>query len=115
MAFPVSHEASRDEEMESGMASTRGRRLLASSSEIRVTWGHESIFSNVDDRVDRGTNQLDFQKIEAMHVHSTTDDRVKRGTNRIDFADHRVDIIAICRCKNSIFDSTQGKYSMNTL
>jgi len=39
MTFPVSHEASWDEEMESGMASTRGRRLLASSSEIRVTWG----------------------------------------------------------------------------
>ena len=37
----------------------------------------ESIFSTVDDRVDRGTNQFDFQKIEAMHVHSTTDDRVQ--------------------------------------
>jgi len=66
----------------------------------------ELIFSTVDDPVDRATNQLDFQKIESMHVHSTPDDRVKRGTNRIDFADHRVDITAICRRKDSIFEST---------
>jgi len=66
----------------------------------------ESIFSTVDDRIERGTNQLDFQKIESMHMHFTWDDRVKRGTNRIDFADHRVDIIAICRRKDSIFEST---------
>jgi len=63
----------------------------------------ESIFSTVDERA---TNQLDFQKIESMHVHSTSDDWVKRGTNRIDFADHRDDIIGICRRKDSIFEST---------
>ena len=66
----------------------------------------ESMHSTSDDRVERGTNQLDFHKIESMHVHSTSDDRVKRGTNRIDFADYRVDIIAICRRKDSIFEST---------
>ena len=37
----------------------------------------ESIFSTVDDRIERGTNQLDFHKIESMHVHSTSDDRVQ--------------------------------------
>jgi len=66
----------------------------------------ESIFSTMDDRIECGTNQLDFYKIESMHVHSTSDDRVKSGTNRIDFVDHRVDIIVICRCKDSIFEST---------
>ena len=38
MMFPVSHEDSWDEAVESGMASTRGRRLLESSSEMSVTW-----------------------------------------------------------------------------
>ena len=64
----------------------------------------ESMHSTSDDRVERGMNQLDFHKIESMHF--TSDDRVKRGTNRIDFADLRVDIIAICRRKDSIFEST---------
>jgi len=48
----------------------------------------ELMHSTSDDRVERGTNQLDFHKIELMHVHSTSDDRVKCGTNRIEFVDH---------------------------
>jgi len=61
----------------------------------------ESSRFTVDDRVECGTNQLDFHKLESMH--STSDDRVERGTNRVDFVDHQVDIIAICRRTDSNF------------
>ena len=49
----------------------------------------ESIFSNVDDRVERGTNHLDFHKIES--IFSAVDDRVDRGTNQLDF--HKIESI----------------------
>jgi len=88
-------------------------RSVAESSRFSPPWmielnlaRIELMHSTSDDRVECGTNQLDFHKIESMHVHSTSDDQVKRGTNRINFADHRVDIIAICRRKDSIFEST---------
>ena len=58
----------------------------------------ESIFSTMDDWVECGTNWLN--------------DRVERGSNRVDFVDHwvnfvhRVDKIVICRCTDSSFEST---------
>ena len=74
---------------------------------LQVVWMIESVFSTVWIKSifytvdDRGTNRVDFHKIESMH--STSDDWVECGTNQVDFVDHRVDIITICRYTDSSF------------